>query len=34
MGALIEWIYWIEYIVGRGGKERLWDGVGIEIRKG
>ena len=32
MGLLIEWIYWIGYIGGRGRKERLWDGVEIEVR--
>jgi len=34
MGVLMERIYWIEYVGGRGRKERLWDEVGIEVRKG
>jgi len=25
-------IYWIEKVGGRGRKESLWDGVGIEVR--
>ena len=29
---LIEWIYWIEKVVGGGRKESLWDGVVIEVR--
>ncbi len=31
MGLLIEWIYWIEKVDGRGGKDSLWDGGVIEI---
>ena len=25
LGLLIEWIYWIEKVGGRGRKESLWD---------
>jgi len=31
-GFLMEWIYWIEKVVGRGRTESLWDGMGIEVR--
>jgi hypothetical protein len=34
MGLLIKRIYWIEKIGGRYRKERLWEGVGIEVREG
>ena len=27
-----EWIYWIDKVGGRCKKERLWEGVGIEVR--
>ncbi len=30
MGLLIEWIYWIEKVGGRGAEGR-WDGVGFEV---
>jgi hypothetical protein len=27
-------IYWIYYVGGRGRKESIWEGVGIEVRVG
>jgi len=32
MGLLMEWIYRIEKVGGRGRRESLWDGEGIEVR--
>ena len=31
--SVVEKIYWMEKIGGRGRKERLWDVVGIEFRE-
>jgi hypothetical protein len=32
MGVLMERIYWIEKVGGRGRKEGLWEGLGIVVR--